>query len=176
MFRRMLAGVLSMGILLFLAIPAAAQTGSIRVETTGGTVALYKVGEINGQSFNLYPEYGGATLGQEDILSANLAAWLNEQAKNGVIKATDIWGDTIFDGLEPGLYLIAQPSTPSGQSPFDPFLIALPWDGYVWEVNVDLELLPPTGESPMPDIWLAVMFLSIVGIGICMPWKRKLKI
>lgn len=173
MFRRTLASMLSIGILVILAIPVAAQTGSIRVETTGGTVALYKVGDINGQSICLHEEYGGGTLEEDDILSSNLAAWLNERVKNGHIKDTDIWGDTIFDGLEPGLYLIAQPSTPSGQNPFDPFLIAMPWDGYVWEVNVDLELLPPTGESPIPAMWVAGMIFSAAGIGVCLHIKKN---
>jgi len=150
------------------------QTGSIQVETTGGTVALYKVGEINGQNICLYGEYGGGILTQDDILSANLAAWLNERVKNGQIKATDIWGDVSFDSLDPGLYLIAQPSTPSGQNPFEPFLLVMPWDGYVWDIHVDLELLPKTGESARPELWMLGMLLSAAGVGLCLFWRRRL--
>lgn len=174
MSRRSLTSILAAWLLLFFAIPVSAeQTGSIRIETTGGTVALYKVGQINGQNICLYEEYGGAVLTQTDILSANLAAWLNENVRNGQIKATDVWGDVTFENLEPGLYLIAQPSTPSGQSPFEPFLIVMPWDGYVWEVSVDLELLPQTGESAIPQMWIYGMLLSAAGIGLCLLWRKQ---
>lgn len=177
MFRRMLGCILAVGIAAVLVVSAAAaETGSIRVETTGGTVALYPVGDINGQAYRLYREYGGGTLETEDILSSNLAAWLYEEVRNGEIKASDLWGDVTFTDLAPGLYLVAQPSVPSGQTPFDPFLIALPWDGYVWEVNIDLELLPPTGESFGPYIWMIAMLASLVGLGICVHRGRKIAI
>ena len=175
MFRRMMVTMLSVGIFVSLIISASAtQTGSIRVETNGGTVALYKVGDINGQTMRLFEEYGGGMVTEEDILSANLAAWLNEQTRNGQIKDTDLWGDTLFDGLSPGLYLLSQPSTPSGQTPFDPFLIVMPWDGYVWEINVDLELLPQTGSAGIPDIWIWTMVISTLGIGICIVCRNKI--
>ena len=174
LFRRIMAMVLCAGICMFMAVSAAAtQTGSIQIKTAGGTVALYQVGQINGQAVRLFEEYGGGTVGDADILSANLAAWLDERAQNGHIKDTDLWGDALFDGLLPGLYLISQPSTPSGQQPFEPFLITLPWDGYVWEINVDLEELPQTGSSGIPAFWVGGMLISIAGIGICMLWRKK---
>jgi hypothetical protein len=162
-------------LLLALRLPACAvQTGSIRIETTGGTVALYQVGEINGQAVRLFDAYGGGIVGEDDILSANLAAWLNERAQNGHIKDTDLWGDTLFDGLPAGLYLLAQPSTPSGQKPFAPFLIMMPWDGYMWEVTVDMEELPQTGGEAIPAMWIGSMAFSAIGIGICMLWRKKI--
>lgn len=174
LFRRIMAVIGFMAILLCLTVSAAAtETGSIRLETTGGTVALYKVGEINGQIVCLYEEYGGGIVGPMDILSENLAAWLHERAQNGHVKDTDIRGDTIFENLSPGLYLLTQPSTPSGQEPFEPFLITLPWDGSMWDVTVNLEILPETGASENPGLWIGGMLFSAAGIGICMLIHRK---
>ena len=177
MFRRTLTSIICIAVLLCLTIPAMAlQTGRIRVETNGGTVALYRVGQINGQGFLLLEAYGGGYLDQGDILSNNLAAWLNEQAKNGHIKATDVWGNAEFDDVETGLYLIAQPSTPSGQEAFAPFLVAMPWDGYVWDINLDLDQLPQTGETNAPAIWICTMLISALGIAICMQYRWKITI
>lgn len=174
-FRRIMTMVLCAGIIFGLALSAkASQTGSIQIKTTGGTVALYKVGQINGQSIHLYEEYGGGIVGEMDILSDNLAGWLNERAQNGHIKDTDIWGDTLFENLSPGLYLVTQPSTPSGQQPFEPFLIIMPWDGDMWEITVDLEMLPQTGSSIVPDIWILAMLLSALGVGTCIWYRKKI--
>ena len=174
LFRRIMAMIVTVGI--FMCIPlsvAALPTGSIRLKTTGGTVALYKVGEINGQVVRLYEEYGGGIISEIDILSENLAGWISERAQNGHIKDTDIWGDTLFDGLSEGVYLVTQPSTPSGQAPFDPFLITLPWDGSMWDVTVDMELMPQTGYSENPAFWMAGMLLSAAGMVICIVIRRK---
>ena len=153
---------------------AATETGSIQIKTTGGTVGLYKVGQINGQVVRLYEEYGGGIVSEIDILSENLAGWLSERAQNGHIKDTDIWGDTLYDGLSAGLYLVTQPSTPSGQKPFAPFLIVMPWDGNMWEIVVDLEQLPQTGSSGVPDLWVWTMGASVLGIGVCMCCRKKI--
>ena len=59
MFRRMLTWLVCVGCIIVWSMPVkAVQKGTIKVKTTGGTVALYKIGQINGQSFCLYPEYG----------------------------------------------------------------------------------------------------------------------
>lgn len=175
MTRRILTWMVCTGLFIVWSIPVnALQEGTIRVKTTGGTVALYQIGQINGQSFCLFPEYGGGTVSESDILSANLAAWIREQAVNGRIIAADIRGNAVFENLEAGLYLLAQPSTPSGQPPFDPFLIAMPWDGYVWEVDVDLEQLPLTGDSPGHMYAFGAMGLSVLGMGLCLMWRKRI--
>lgn len=180
MNRRILAVAAALGAALLLVVPAkAAVTGSICVKTNGGTVGLYPVGDINGQAYRLYDTYGGGILEDGDILSSHLAAWLYEQAQSGQIKASDIGGEVVFSDLQPGLYLIVQPSAPSEQKTFDPFLISIPWDGYMWEVTLNLEQLPQTGEHFVPTIWLFAMAVSAAGIGICLlqnhlKWKGRL--
>lgn len=165
--------------MLFLTVPVkAAQVGSICVKTNGGTVGLYPVGDINGQVYRLYDTYGGGILTQEDILSSNLAAWLYEQAKSGQIKASNIRGETVFTDLQPGLYLITQPSAPSGQKTFAPFLIAVPWDGYLWDIDLNLDQLPQTGERSVTTIWIFAMILSAAGLSLCylenrIKWKGR---
>lgn len=174
MFRRILTCLVCVGCIIVWSIPVnAVQEGMIKVKTTGGTVALYKIGQINGQSFCLYPEYGGGNLSEDDILSSNLAAWLSEEAANGHIIAADIGGNVVFENLDAGLYLVVQPSTPSGQTPFDPFLIAIPWDGYVWQVDVDMKQLPLTGDGPLPLYAMVGMILSVMGIGWCMLYRKR---
>lgn len=174
MIRRILRGIIILEAILLLAITAEATgMGSIYVKTNGGTVGLYPVGDINGQNYRLYDTYGGGALEEGDILSSNLAAWLQEQAKTGQIRATDMTGEAVFPDLQPGLYLITQPSAPSGQKPFDPFLIAIPWDGYIWDVTLNLDQLPKTGDSGVPAIWMAVMLVSGMGTGMCVLQSRK---
>ena len=146
------------------------EAGSILVETCGGAVALYKVGNMNGQAFVLEDAYGGDSVTLEDTFSPELAAWLDAQAKSGQIKAPDICGKVLFSDLEAGLYLVAQRSAPSGSAPFAPFLVCIPWDGSLWNVSINMEdpeQQPVTEDSANPGLFLWLMALSLAGLSAC---------
>lgn len=155
---------------------SAAETGSILVETTGGTVALYRVGEINGQAFVLDEGYGGGLLTLEEILSPNLARWLLGQAKSGTIKAPDICGKALFSDLEPGLYLLSQRTAPPGSNPFAPILLPIPWDGEIWDVSIapdEQYQMPITGDPHPCGSWILGIILSAMGLVICIHYGKR---
>ena len=166
--RKGICAVMIAAVIIFsLIIPAsAAETGSILVKNWGGAVALYRVGCLNGQEFWLNEEYGGGSVTLEEILSPNLALWLDSQSKAGVIKVPDLWGEVLFSELKPGLYLIAQRSAPAGQVPFEPFLVSVPWDGSQWHLRIDMEdtIQPQTDDSAQPVPMLLLMLLSGIGL------------
>jgi hypothetical protein len=43
----------------------------------------------------------------------------------------------------------------------------------MWDVTVNLEMLPETGVSENPGLWICGMLFSAMGIGICMLIPRK---
>lgn len=160
-----------MAVLVLTVSVRAAQTGSILIHTCGGAVALYRVGGINGQSFLLDEAFGGGMVTVEDSFSPNLAAWLAGQAKTGVVKTPDMQGKVLFSELEPGLYLLSQPSAPAGAIPFEPFLVSIPWDGALWNVGVDPVLpepLPVTEDPARPVPWFVGMAMSALGLFVCL--------
>lgn len=161
-----------------MAVPVfAVEYGSILVETSGGTVALYRVGEINGQGFLLNEEYGGDSLCYDDLLSENMAAWLDGQSKSGQIKAADISGNVLFPDLESGLYLLAQRSAPSGSDIFTPVLVPIPWDGTQWDIHLDMEadqMQPQTEDRGSPGLWIMGMISSALALVVCIQRGRDI--
>lgn len=176
MRKRIFSILVAVMAVVLLAVPAAAlETGSILVKTWGGAVALYRVGSQNGQEFWLNEEYGGGSVTLEEILSPNLAQWLDAQAKSGVIKAPDIYGEALFTDLEPGLYLLAQRSAPVGKEPFEPFLISVPWDGSQWHLRIDTEAViqPQTDDPGQPVPLFLLMLLSGIGLIATIRQRRE---
>ena len=180
MFRRIWMGILFILLVTVLYLPASAvQTGTLKVRTCGGTVVLYRVGDINGVDYILRPEYGGGTVSQEDALSENLASWLDEQAGPGQIKAAGMDGDVVYENLEPGLYLVAQRSAPADCEPFSPFLLPMPWDGQIWEVSMEFQgdqMLPRTEDTKDPFLWLMAMLFSSIVLGILFCQRKDIRI
>lgn len=179
MFRRIWMGIMLISLAAVLYLPAAAvQTGTLKVRTCGGTVVLYRVGDINGMDYILRPEYGGGTVSQEDALSENLASWLDELAGPGQIKAAGMDGEVAYENLEPGLYLVAQRSAPAGCEPFSSFLLPIPWDGQIWEVSMEFQgaqMVPRTEDTKEPSIWLMAMMFSSVSLAVLL-YRGKISV
>ena len=143
---------------------AATQTGSIGVMLDGeGVVTLYRVGSIQENRYRLLDSYGGTVLGFDDILSADLAAWLAQEVFGGQEKRSAD-GLVTFSGLEQGLYLLVQTDA-AGGIPFTPFLVSLPWDGDQWCIQTSpkieelLERIPHTGDqSALPRALALAVF------------------
>lgn len=155
MVKRIFGMLLAAALLGALAVPAAAAAndGVIRV-TVGrddsGEVTLYKVGEFITGGFQLDDAYGGGTVTDLDSLSDELAAWLAQKAGVGTVQqARD--GVCTFQGLSEGLYLVVQTRAAAGYEAFQPFLVSVPWDGNMWELDVKpilKEAQPPkTGDE-----------------------------
>ena len=173
---RRIFNIVTVGLVFLLSVSGlAAQVGSIRVETEGGTVALYRVGDFEETCFRLLQSYGGRKVTFDESLSPELAEELAEIAQGGYVKAADIYGDVLFANREPGLYLLVQRTAPDGYMPFNPFLVSLPWDGDQWEVKVQPKLeqqQPMTGDSADPMHWLGAMVFSAAGI-LCCLWLGR---
>lgn len=176
MIRRILNAVTAAGLVAMLAITAwAAPVGNIQIETKGGTVALYRVGDFEGAQFRLLQEYGGEAVTFDDTLTPELALSLAKNARNGYVKAADLNGMVSFPNREQGLYLVVQRSAPEGYALFQPFLVSLPWDGDQWEVKASPKLeseQPITGDRNNPSFWLVSMCLSAAGI-LCCVWLGR---
>lgn len=175
MLRRIINAIALWMVLLLTVSAMASQLGTIQVETEGGTVALYRVGEFEQTYFRLLQSYGGRAVTFDETLTPELAEELAEIAQGGYVKAADIHGNVVFSNREPGLYLIVQRTVPDGYAPFSPFLVSLPWDGDQWEVKAQPKLEGPqplTGDSADPVPWLGSMAFSAVGI-LCCVWLGR---
>lgn len=178
---RRIFNMVALGMVFLLTVSAlASHTGSIQVETEGGTVALYRVGAFEQTYFRLLESYGGGTVTFDETLSPELAQELAAKARGGYVKAADLHGTVVFTDREPGLYLIVQRTTPEGYAPFEPFLISLPWDGDQWEVRTQPKLeakQPTTGDSADPMCWLGMMAISTAGLLGCLwlGWEKPRK-
>ena len=181
MFRRIFKGMAFGMVILFSLSAMASQVGSIRVETEGGTVALYRVGDFEQTHFRLLQIYGGRAVTFDETLTPELAEELAKIARGGFVKAADIHGEVLFLNREPGLYLVVQRTAPEGYVPFRPFLVSLPWDGDQWEVKAQPKQegqQPLTGDPRDPMPWLGTMIFSAAGILCCvwLGWEELKKI
>lgn len=156
-------------------VPDMTRTGSISVTMRqghdaigGGTLTLYRVGEIFEDNGNLgfRPAGDFVSCGEsfEDLYSSelaqNLAAYASSNEIAGRTKEIDKNGSVSFSDLELGLYLIVQQQAAEGYSQTTPFLISVPKQengSYIYEVDASpkVELIPaptvPPTEPPPKD-------------------------
>ena len=154
-----------------------AASGTIRVDIGGiGEVTLYQVGSPEGVGHRLHTQYGGGYVTFDDLLSADLAGWLSERAKDG-IKQNTKQGIAAFHGLDEGLYLVVQTGKREGYTAFDPFLVSLPWDGDTWEVDASPKMeresgeIPQTGDAVLPVF--GTIMVCITGLTACWLWRKN---
>lgn len=207
MRKHVISGLLALLFLLALPLPAAAQPVpdesrnghcSITVSMTykgkavrGGTLALYKVGDVTGDGGNYsfvpvkeiqadIPEFG-------DIESPDLAGKLCK-LESKLTPVTDLPkkvgedGNATFSDLTFGLYLVVQKTAASGYGKTAPFLVSVPYlyaDEYQYDVTsqpkTDLErevkpTAPPSsgGGKKLPQtgqLWWPVPVLACAGLG-----------
>ena len=151
--RRRLALFASLCLALALAVPpiraAGEGTGSIRVAAAAMTI--HRVGDASGA---LTPEFAGsgADLGRWD--DPETARILADHAVSGSTRQADETGYVVFDGLEPGIWLL----TGAGS----PFLVPIPLT-VGEETYYDIIASPKpgteqpdTGQSLGVGHWLAV--------------------
>ena len=139
---------------------ARAAEGEIILRTENACqVTLYPVATPEGQDYRMMQEYGGGKITFDDTLSGELAAWLAKKAQGGLTEKTDN-GILRFPDLQEGLYLIVQTEAEANCSPFEPFLISIPWDGSQWQVEITPlpEEVPQTGDAIFRH--LIIMLLS----------------
>ena len=120
----------------------AAGEGSVRIDLQssgepipGAEVRICLAGTPIENGYRLTDAFGGGMITQLDVFSPELAVWLSQRATGGRVDVTDELGSVTFWDLDEGLYLVTQPEACGGYSPFEPFLITIPWDGYEWAVT-----------------------------------------
>lgn len=174
----MLFAVLMLGVTV---LPVSAATGTIRVDIGGkGEVTVYKVGEAEGTGYRLSEQYGGGFATFDDVLSPNLAAWMAQRAEDGISRETEL-GVAEFGSVEEGLYLVVQSGQREGYDSFSPFLLCLPWDGAMWDVEVTPKMEQSPAETPQTGEGFALlsgaggMAASLAGLAACLARKGKRK-
>ncbi len=163
------------------------------VAVSGGTLTLYRVGEVseNDGNYTFQPAGEFAACGEsfENLESAaGIAARLKSFAADNHIAGMDTRtigadGTVTFSDLPVGLYLIAQNKAAPGYAACAPFLVSLPYmenGTYLYDITADpktdLELEPePTDPPPtkpadpsLPQTgqmnW-PIPLLSVLGMG-----------
>jgi len=165
----------------------AAGEGSVHIELLGGgepipgaEIRVFLAGTPIENGYRLTDAFGGGMITQLDVFSPELAVWLSQRATGGWKDTTDDFGTVTFWDLDEGLYLVTQPKACGGYSPFEPFLVMLPWDGYEWSVTAvpkterKIDVIPDTSD-PDTLVWsMAGILMS--GAGLCilnLPRKRR---
>ncbi len=171
-------------------------------------IRMAYVQEIKGteSGFYFFRTLDGEMIGNE-LVSEDAAAlaeeleklWLDNQETFEFAewtKETDENGKVTFTGLEPGLYLIRQPSATYGYSKMAAFLVSVPYvvkdseDSWHYEYNVTAaakselerepvptapppEKLPQTGQLQWPIPILAVAGMAFLAAGWMMKRREK---
>lgn len=186
-------------------VPDMDKKGSITVELKygstaikGGTLRLFKVGKVAEDDGNYFFEWedafagfgGELTVPDDGTLAAKLYAYARSEKLEGVSTLSNTTGTVVFKNLEPGLYLVVQPSAATGYSALNSFLVSVPSqvDGhYAYDVSAygkfaPLEtrptpepILPRTGQTNWPVSVMAVAGLLLFALGwwLCFGLRRK---
>lgn len=187
-------------------VPDTSRTGTISVDMTyddvavpGGTVTLYRVGDVVSDDgnylFELGDDYQGSGVVLDDLQSPEaaeaLAAWADDHGLRGTTVAIDDEGHAVFTDVELGLYLVAQHEPADGYMAIDPFLIGMPntVDGaYVYDVDATpkLELvqapeppvtpeedIPQTGDSMLPFVMVFAGGVLACGAGLALRARAR---
>lgn len=152
-------------------VPDLSREGSIHVtmrcegdEVSGGTLTLYRVGEVQEDdgnfSFRLSEDFAGSEASLEKLdaaLAAELQDYAKEQNLEGVTEEIGGKGNVDFPGLKAGLYLLSQNRAASGYYRAAPFLVSIPMTEngeYVYDVDaspkVEVKEKPDRPDRPTP--------------------------
>lgn len=152
-------------------VPDMTRKGSVTVSMTyqnkpvsGGTLALYKVGEVHEDdgNFSFVPvrEIKSLISEYKDIQSPELAGTLSkyaEQKKITALKTVTVGedGKAVFSNLDLGLYMVIQTAAASGYKKTSPFLVSVPYldkGEYVYDVKSTPknDLKRETEKTPKP--------------------------
>lgn len=186
----MVARIIAVSVLVYGVVLAANAVGpgSIKLNlergekaVEGAMIQLSKVGIYVTGGYRLSAEYGGGFISESDVLDPKVAQWLAVKAKNGFISISDAQGNAVFTNLEEGLYLLMHHAE-EGQAAFEPFVMVLPWDGYVWDItaspmtHTQLQTNPDTSDPGYLDQGILGMALSAMGLwGMVITGKQLLR-
>ena len=144
-----------------------------------GSLTLYQVGIPVTDGYRIVEGFGGGIVKTEDAQSPHLANWLAEGAgEAGVRIPVDVDGNTVFSGLEEGLYMVVQQERIDGFHVIEPLLVGLNRDGN-WNVQINLAPEPIIAENPQtgqpvaPLLGAMGMVASGVGLYLCADSKRR---
>lgn len=133
---------------------------------SGGSLVCYKVGYVNANSgyysFKLTGDFSGSRVPLDDISDPDtadkLAQWAKKMRTSGLSQNIDENGHIVFDGLEPGLYLMVQDKAAEGYYKAVPFLVSVPMNEsgrYIYDVEaspkVELVKMPEPNTPDTPD-------------------------
>ena len=179
MFRRCicLMGTVCVAMGIGLSAAAAEPEGEIRIrqlwageEIVGGAVSVCRVGEQTPDGFTLTDGLANWAVSEQDIHMEN---W----EFRGVLPGSREYSGGIAEGLEPGLYLVAQTEAPEGFLKFKPFLQSIPQAGQ-WRVLREVSLIrdaeiPATGDHHAPIVAAMGIGLSVAVLMVLADQRKK---
>lgn len=156
---------------------------------SGGSLELYQVADVRVDDWNFTfrytEEFSDCKLELVDVQSAELAEGLAEYVVSKKMSGREVRvgenGKAVFSNLDPGLYLIMQPSAAKGYFELNPFLVTIPFNEegkLLYDVNASPKAgtagrLPESvkpekpGGSKLPQtgqLWWPVPLLAVAGI------------
>ena len=149
---------------------AANAVGSLTVHLTwngqtvsGGSLTLYEIA----QSW----EEGNSPQDVERAME-----YVKAQAVQGVTQPVGQQGVALFEGLEQGVYLVVQHEPSPGFRPINSFLVCI-GEGESKQANPKLtpDNTPETGDPGATTLWLILMAVSLVGAGVAILCKIRMK-
>lgn len=198
MFKRILRCLFAL-VLICIAFPGAAADEtpmcSIQVTLPGGNLTLYRIGSIMPEG-TLLPEDTFAeyqideTQLQSPELAAALADFAQTQDSAGSTQTLSSPGTLVFDGLQPGLYLLMQTEAAEGFEIISPFLVVLPGQENgkpVYQIDATPKIsltpaptepdtpdpsLPQTGQLKWPVPLLVISGAALLAIGLYLQKRR----
>lgn len=180
-------------------VPDTSRKGTVSVAMTydgsavpGGTLMLYRVGDVGADNGNYYfslaGDFAGSNVSLDNLESPELAVSLGEYATsnhlNGVTVGIGNDGIGMIGDLTPGLYLVVQTKAADGYEAVMPFLVSVPMNEngtYVYDVDASpkVELkkehkitttTPPVPSNPtLPQTGQLKWPVPVLAIlGLCM--------
>ena len=155
-------------------LPDLERSGTIKVtmreagtgaEIPGGTMTLFRVGDIHEEDWNFsfvpskdFSDCEPSLVNLQTPDAAQiLAAYAEDREIDGTTVAVNEMGYANFEKVKPGLYLLVQKQAPEGYYPVNPFLVSVPFlekGEYIYDVDASpkTELLNKAPKPPAPAI------------------------
>ena len=162
----------------------AAETGSLQVvpvwsgkQIVGGQVSLSRVGDRTAEGFRITDGLADWIVSEQEVLSGSWTAWLEQQAKDSVIRPVEQGTGAVFTDLPEGLYLVRQPQSAPEFMTFRPFLLSVP-EGEQWEVIRQVPLIrnaeaPLTGDRHVPLVGAMGIGFSVAALMVLADQRKK---
>ena len=162
----------------------AAETGSLQVvpvwggkQIVGGKVSLSRVGDKTSEGFRITDGLADWIVPEQEVFSGSWTNWLEQQAKDSVVRPVEQGTGAVFIDIPEGLYLVRQPQSAPEFMTFRPILLSVP-DGEQWDVIRQVPLIhnveaPMTGDRHVPLVGAMGIGFSVAVLMVLVDKRKK---